>query len=106
MFWPSPRGARRLSGDGHALCRPLRLEVGATLVTTYTRAFAIENSGHPVVERRIYRMAWRHERHKYESTVGKPDVRLGEEGIAILEGAATYLVCTPNRGVVRGFQCS
>ena len=66
------------------------------------RAFAIENSGHPVVGRRIYRMTWRHKGHRYESTVGKPDVRLGEEVIAILEGAATYLVCTPNRGVVRG----
>ena len=33
--------------------------------------------------------------------VGKPDPRNGELVIAILE-SITYLVCTPNRGVLRG----
>ena len=37
----------------------------------------------------------------YHVEVGKPDPRNNELVIAILK-SNTYLVCTPNRGVVRG----
>ena len=41
------------------------------------------------------------ERKKYYSEVGKPDDRVNEEVVAILE-SYTYLVCTYNRGVFGG----
>jgi hypothetical protein len=66
------------------------------------RKWAVETTGNRVLDRRIYSISWRHEGRRYESSVGKPDGRLGEEVIAILEGEATYLVCTTNRGVARG----
>ena len=66
------------------------------------RSVAIESSPYRVVNRRIYRMRWRHEGTTYTSTVGEQDVRLGEEVFAILDATAVYLVCTPNRGVFRG----
>jgi len=66
------------------------------------RKHAVETTGHGVTDRRIYHMSWKHGGVLYESTVGKPDPRLREEVVAILEGAVTYLVCTNSRGVIRG----
>ena len=56
-------------------------------------------------------MLYRHEGKSYDVEVGKPDPRIGEVVIAILETVKTqedtlpprpYLICTPNRGVMRG----
>ncbi len=77
-------------------------EAEAESVYDSIRKWAIDSTGQSVEDRRIYRITWRHEGHTYESTVGKPDGRLGGEVIAILEGVAVYLVCTPSRGVARG----
>ena len=65
-----------------------------------TKRFAEDMLGWEVSDRRIFSIAYRHERQDYYVEVGKPDPRVKEVVIAILE-SKTYLVCTPNRGVVR-----
>jgi hypothetical protein len=65
------------------------------------KKFAKETIGWDITDRRIFSLSYTHEGKKYHSEVGKPDDRVDEEVIAILE-SYTYLVCTPNRGVLRG----
>ena len=65
------------------------------------KKFAKETIGWDITDRRIFSLNYTHEGRKYHSEVGKTDDRVGEKVIAILE-SNTYLVCTQNRGVVRG----
>jgi len=65
------------------------------------KKFAKKSIGWDVTDRRIFSLTYVYERKKYHSEVGKPDDRVNEEVIAILE-SNTYLVCTQNRGVFRG----
>jgi hypothetical protein len=64
-------------------------------------SFARSNLGSEPTTRRIFRIRYHHDGNKYEAEVGRPEPRTGETVIAILE-SVTYLVCTANRGVVRG----
>lgn len=67
-----------------------------------TRKFAQDTLGWEVGDRRIFRLDYRHGGKSMVAEVGKPDPFIGEEPImAILESNA-FLVCTPNRGVLRG----
>jgi hypothetical protein len=52
--------------------------------------------------RGIFRLKFRHNGVDEEAEVGKTFEVTGEPVVAILKGI-TYLVCTPNRGVLRGF---
>ena len=54
-----------------------------------------------ISERRIFRIEYIHNGIKHEAEVGAISTANGEEVIAILE-SFVYLVCTPNRGVIRG----
>jgi len=65
------------------------------------KKFAKKSVGWEVTDRRIFSLTYLHDRKKYHSEVGKPDDRVNEEVVAILE-SYTYLVCTYNRGVFRG----
>jgi len=65
------------------------------------KKFAKKSVGWDVTDRRIFSLTYLHDRKKYHSEVGQPDDRVNEEVIAILE-SYTYLVCTHNRGVIRG----
>lgn len=66
------------------------------------RKFAEETTGWPVDEnQRIFSLAFTHNGTDYYAEVGKPEPLTGEPVIAILS-SATYLICTPNRGVLRG----
>lgn len=65
------------------------------------KKFAKETTGWDVADRRIFSITYRHEGKEYHAEVGQADMRVGEVVVAILE-STTYLVCTPNRGVVRG----
>lgn len=65
------------------------------------RKFAEENLKWNITERRIFSVTYRHEGKEYYAEVGKIEQRTGELICAILE-SITYLVCTPNRGVLRG----
>jgi hypothetical protein len=65
------------------------------------RKFAVETTGWDVTDRRIFSIHYRHEGKEYHAEVGKPETRGGEVVEAILESNA-YLVCTANRGVLRG----
>lgn len=76
-------------------------EADAEMVWEATKKFAEEMLGWDISERRIFSIAYRHEGKDYHVEVGKPDPRSHELVVAILE-STTYLVCTPNRGVVRG----
>jgi len=76
-------------------------ETEALSVWNATRKFAEETLGWEVSERRIFRISYRHDGKDYSVEVGKPDPRIGEVVLVILE-SNTYLVCTPNRGVLRG----
>jgi hypothetical protein len=51
-------------------------------------------------DRRILSIAYVHKGKEYVAKVGGIEPRTGEEVIAILESNA-FLVCTPNRGVLR-----
>ena len=76
-------------------------ETEALSVWKATRKFAEETLGWKVSERRIFSISYRHDGKKYYVEVGKPDPRIREIVLVILE-SDTYLVCTPNRGVLRG----
>lgn len=55
-------------------------------------------------ERRVYRVVYQHSGRDLIATVGEKDID-GETVIAILEAynpGPIYMICTPNRGVVRG----
>ncbi len=65
------------------------------------KRFAEETLDWEVSDRRIFSIAYQKHGKDYCVEVGKPDPRNGELVIAILE-SITYLVCTPNRGVLRG----
>ncbi len=65
------------------------------------KKFAEETLDWEVSERRIFSITYHKHGKDYYVEVGKPDPRNGELVIAILE-SITYLVCTPNRGVIRG----
>lgn len=67
------------------------------------RAFMAKVAFRPT-DRRIYRVAYRHNGRDHVATVGERDID-GETVIAILEAynpGPLYMICTPNRGVVRG----
>jgi hypothetical protein len=73
---------------------------GAKDIYEATKNFAIENCG-PVTDRRIQKITFRDRKKVVEAEVGKIEPIVGETVVAILEGNP-YLVCTPNRGVLRG----
>ena len=65
------------------------------------KKFAEETLDWEVSDRRIFSITYHKHGEDYCVEVGKPDPRNKELVIAILE-SVTYLVCTPNRGVLRG----
>ncbi len=76
-------------------------ETEAQTVWEATKKFAEETLRWEVSERCIFSIAYQHDGKDYYAEVGKPDPRIGELVLVILE-SDTYLVCTPNRGVLRG----
>jgi len=66
------------------------------------KKFAKETTGWDITDRKIYNIKYRHEGKDYEAKIGERETRQGETVIAILESTVTFLVCTPNRGVIRG----
>lgn len=73
-------------------------EVYATIRTTMAK------EAFQPTERQVYRVVYQHNGRELIATVGEKDVD-GETVIAILEAynpGPIYMVCTPNRGVVRG----
>ncbi|RYU14845.1 hypothetical protein [Nocardioides iriomotensis] len=66
-----------------------------------TRTFAQDQLAWQVTDRRIFQLNYHHEGKPFVAEVGKPDPRTGETVLVILESNA-FLVCTRNRGVVRG----
>ena len=67
-----------------------------------TKKFAKETTGWDIKDRKIYHIRYRHNGKYYEAKVGEREEVGGEEVIVILESEVTFLVCTANRGVVRG----
>lgn len=72
-----------------------------------TKTFASEQTGFKPSDRRIFHLSYRHEGRDYQAEVGQIHNRLSETVIAVLEtstigGQMVYLVCTPNRSVLRG----
>jgi hypothetical protein len=60
-----------------------------------------------ISERRIQKLRYVHERKERTAQVGEVHGRIGETVLLIFEsstlvGAKVYLVCSPNRGVLRG----
>lgn len=66
-----------------------------------TRAFAKEQLAWEISDRRIFQINYQHGSRPFVAEVGRPDPITGELVIVILESNA-YLVCTTNRGVLRG----
>ena len=73
----------------------------AEQVWSATKKFAEENLGWPVTDRRIFSLTYEQGGKEFHCEVGQPDPRNGEVVLIILE-STTYLVCTANRGVIRG----
>ncbi|MDQ6833454.1 MAG: hypothetical protein M3008_08650 [Chloroflexota bacterium] len=65
------------------------------------KRFVEETTTWGTSKRRVFSVAYHHEGTNYVAQVGKREVRTGETVIAIFD-SMTYLVCTPNRGVLRG----
>ncbi len=65
------------------------------------KRFAKENLAWEITSRRIFSIQYNHEGKEYYAEVGKEEQVVHEKVIAILE-SNTYLICTPNRGIVRG----
>jgi len=65
------------------------------------KKFAEETLDWDISDRRIFSIAYQKHGKDYCVEVGKPDPRNGELVVVILE-SMTYLVCTPNRGVLQG----
>ena len=67
------------------------------------RKFHTQEMGAELSPRRIYKLAGTHDSKRFTATVGETFERLGEKVIAILLDAKRdcYLICTPNRGVLR-----
>lgn len=62
----------------------------------------MERQGFRVKDRRIYAMAYSHNKKACYDRVGGRDRYGMEEILVLLDAYAVYLCCTPNRGVVRG----
>jgi hypothetical protein len=75
--------------------------VEAERVYEATKKFARETLGWNVESRRIQSIDFKDKKERVRAEVGKPDPITGEVVIVILE-STTYLICTPNRGVLRG----
>ena len=73
----------------------------AQAVWEATKRFAEENLKCQISERRIFSITYHRHGEDYYVEVGKPDPRTGEPVLVILE-SNPYLICTPNRGVLRG----
>lgn len=65
------------------------------------KKFAKESTGWNISDKKIFSIRYIHNGKEYYAEVGKKEGLEGEEVIAIL-ASNTYLVCTSNRGVVRG----
>lgn len=77
-------------------------EMGEEVYATI-RATMAQEAFQPT-DRRIYRVAYQHNGRDHVATVGERDID-GETVIAILETynpGPVYMICTPNRGVIRG----
>jgi hypothetical protein len=70
-------------------------------VLNAVRTFAATTTGWTITDRRIFRIAFRHNGKDLVDEVGKPDPSNGEVVVAILESNA-FLVCTRNRGASLG----
>lgn len=68
-----------------------------------TRKVCSEQVGFPLSERRIFKMEFTHDGKNFVVEVGQVlRDRVNETVVAILDAGNLYLVCTRNRGVVRG----
>ena len=76
-------------------------DVQAQEVWESVKKFAEQTLDWDVSDRRVFSIAYQKHGKDYYVEVGKPDPRNKELVIAIFE-SITYLVCTPNRGVLRG----
>jgi hypothetical protein len=68
------------------------------------RKFNSKSMGAKLSDRRIYGVNGKHNGKAFMARVGQPFEELGETVVAILLDAnrSCYLICTANRGVVRG----
>ncbi len=67
-----------------------------------TKAFMENNEGYTVNDRRIYAVSYSHDGKNYKDVVGEINALVGEEVLVILDAQALFLVCTKNRGLLRG----
>lgn len=72
----------------------------AEQVYAATKKFAAETMGWEIGDGRIRSITYTDKGKSVRATVGEPEPREGQLVVAILD-SNTYLVCTPNRGVIR-----
>ena len=65
------------------------------------KKFAQETTGWQITNRKIFKIQYYHNNREYIVEVGKLDKITKEIVMVILESNA-FLLCTPNRGVLRG----
>ncbi|MEQ1918983.1 MAG: hypothetical protein ABL955_07270 [Elusimicrobiota bacterium] len=76
-------------------------EAQAKTLWDATKKFSEDQMARKYADRKIFRIEYRHDGEEYVAQVGKIDRREEEEVLVILEGDP-YVVCTKNRGVLRG----
>lgn len=77
-------------------------EVQAVEIYEGARTFCEKQTGWKTTNRRIFSVRYRHNGVEYLAQVGSLDYTEGLV-ICIFETPQCYLVCTPNRGVLRGY---
>lgn len=71
------------------------------MVYSKIKSNAHERTGWDIHKERMFILEYTFEGTKYIAEVGKIEKRQGEEVLAILS-SSTYLICSRNRGVIRG----
>lgn len=72
-----------------------------------TKKFAEENLGFKYGDKKIFKLEFRHDGKTYTAEVGKKETLTGYNEIVVLilsplEQHNPYIICTPNRGVIKG----
>jgi hypothetical protein len=65
------------------------------------KTFAKDNLQWEITERRIFKIKYEHGSKRHNAEVGDYDTMTGEIVLAIFE-SQSYLICTPNRGGLKG----
>jgi|SRR5437879_1411829 len=77
-------------------------EIQANQIYASSKKFCEDQTGWRVLPKKVRALRYRHDGSEYLAAVGAQDYSEGEV-LCIFESEVTFLICTANRGVFRGF---